>query len=147
MVPLVERLGERELIVLITHPDSDHLGGTAELLAARPGARVLAGALDVPLVGNPERIVRDRYARFAVHDDVPFGEAAAERAFDRAGPSFAGTEAVPRTPAWSSGAAPSWSSQRRDTAPATSPRGSPMTGCSSPPTRSWATAYRHATAS
>jgi len=95
LLPLVERLGERELIVLITHPDSDHLGGTAELLAARPGARVLAGALDVPLVGNPERIVRDRYARFAVHDDVPFGEAAAERAIDRAGPSFTGTEAVP----------------------------------------------------
>ena len=95
LLPLVERLGERELIVLITHPDSDHLGGTAELLAAKPGARVLAGALDVPLVGNPERIVRDRYARFAVHDDVPFGEAAAERAIDRAGPSFTGTEAVP----------------------------------------------------
>jgi glyoxylase-like metal-dependent hydrolase (beta-lactamase superfamily II) len=95
LLPLVERIGERELIVLITHPDSDHLGGTAELLEARPGARVLAGALDVPLVGNPERIVRDRYARFAVHDDVPFGEAAAERAIDRAGPSFTGTEAVP----------------------------------------------------
>jgi glyoxylase-like metal-dependent hydrolase (beta-lactamase superfamily II) len=94
LLPLVERVGERELIVLITHPDSDHLGGTAELLAARPGARVLAGALDVPLVGDPERIVRDRYARFAVHDDVPFGKAAAERAMDRAGPAFAGTEAV-----------------------------------------------------
>jgi glyoxylase-like metal-dependent hydrolase (beta-lactamase superfamily II) len=94
LLPLVERLGERELIVLITHPDSDHLGGTAELLAARPGARVLAGALDVPLVGDPERIVRDRYARFSVHDDVPFGEAAAERAIDRAGPPFTGTEAV-----------------------------------------------------
>ena len=95
LVPLVERLGERDLIVLITHPDSDHLGGTAELLAARPGARVLAGELDVPLVGNPEPIVRDRYARFALHAEVPFGEAAAERAFDRAGPPFAGTEAVP----------------------------------------------------
>ena len=95
LLPLVERLGERELIVLITHPDSDHLGGTAELLAAKPGARVLAGALDVPLVGNPERIVRDRYARFAVHDDVPFGAAAEERAFLRAGPAFTGTQAVP----------------------------------------------------
>jgi len=95
LLPLVERLGERELIVLITHPDSDHLGGTAELLAARPDARVLAGALDLPLVGDPERIVRDRYARFTVHDDVPFGEAAAERAIDRAGLPFTGAEAVP----------------------------------------------------
>src|SRR6185312_16603807 len=108
LLPLVERLGERELIVLITHPDSDHLGGTAELLAAKPGARVLAGALDVPLVGNPERIVRDRYARFAVHDDVPFGEAAAERAIDRAGPSFTGTEVVVPTPGHSPGHVSAW---------------------------------------
>ncbi len=46
LVPLLARLGRRELTVLITHPDSDHLGGTAEVLAAEPAARVLAGAAD-----------------------------------------------------------------------------------------------------
>lgn len=94
LLPLVDRLGVRELSILITHPDSDHLGGTAELLAARPGARVLAGLPDLPLVGNPRRMIRERYARFAAHDDVPFGAAAVERARARAGQRFAGAEAA-----------------------------------------------------
>ena len=88
LLPLVARLGRRDVAVLISHPDSDHLGGTAELLAAEPAARVLAGALDLPLVGDPERMIRERYARFAVHDDVPFGPAAAARARERAGGAF-----------------------------------------------------------
>ena len=91
LLPLVAHLGRRELSVLITHPDSDHLGGTAELLAARPDARVLAGALDLPLVGDPERMIRERYARFSQQDDVPFGPAAAARARERAGGAFACT--------------------------------------------------------
>jgi glyoxylase-like metal-dependent hydrolase (beta-lactamase superfamily II) len=94
LLPLVARLGRHGLAVLITHPDSDHLGGTAELLAARPDARVLAGALDLPLVGDPERMIRERYARFAEHDDVPFGSDASERARARAGAPFAGAEAA-----------------------------------------------------
>lgn len=99
LLPLLARIGERKLAVLITHPDSDHLGGTAELLAARPDARVLAGALDVPLVGDPERMIRERYARFTVEDDVPFGEDAVVRARGRAGLPFGGVEAAhPRKP-------------------------------------------------
>jgi glyoxylase-like metal-dependent hydrolase (beta-lactamase superfamily II) len=94
LLPLLARLGRRDVCVLISHPDSDHLGGTAELLAAQPAARVLAGALDLPLVGDPERMIRERYARFAVHDDVPFGTAASERAHSRAGPPFAGARAA-----------------------------------------------------
>jgi glyoxylase-like metal-dependent hydrolase (beta-lactamase superfamily II) len=97
LLPLVARLGRGALTVLITHPDSDHLGGTAEVLAARPGTRVLAGALDLPLVGDPERMLRERYARFADRDDVPFGPAAAERARSRAGQPFAGAEAAEGT--------------------------------------------------
>jgi len=97
LLPLVARLGRRELVVLITHPDSDHLGGTAELLAQRPDARVLAGGPDLPLVGDPERMIRERYARFAERDDVPFGQAAAERARSRAGLPFEGAEAAEDT--------------------------------------------------
>jgi glyoxylase-like metal-dependent hydrolase (beta-lactamase superfamily II) len=94
LLPLVERVGRRDLVVLITHPDSDHLGGTAELLAAKPATRVLAGALDLPLVGDPERMIRERYARFARQDDVPFGSAADQRARTRAGPPFPGVQAA-----------------------------------------------------
>jgi glyoxylase-like metal-dependent hydrolase (beta-lactamase superfamily II) len=94
LLPLVARLGRRALVVLITHPDSDHLGGTAELLAAHPAARVLAGDADRPLVGDPERMIRERYARFAERDDVPFGQAATERARSRAGRPFPGAEAA-----------------------------------------------------
>jgi glyoxylase-like metal-dependent hydrolase (beta-lactamase superfamily II) len=94
LVPLLARLGRRDLAVLITHPDSDHLGGTAELLATDPAARVLAGALDLPLVGDPERMIHDRYARFSRQDDVPFGAAAMDRARTRAGEPFTGAEAA-----------------------------------------------------
>jgi glyoxylase-like metal-dependent hydrolase (beta-lactamase superfamily II) len=94
LVPLLARLGRRDLAVLITHPDSDHLGGTAELLATEPAARVLAGALDLPLVGDPERMIHDRYARFSRQDDVPFGAAAMDRARTRAGEPFTGAEAA-----------------------------------------------------
>jgi glyoxylase-like metal-dependent hydrolase (beta-lactamase superfamily II) len=94
LLPLLARIGRGRLAVLITHPDSDHLGGTAELLAALPGTRVLAGPSDLPLVGDPERMLRERYARFAQRDDVPFTAAAAERARSRAGQPFAGAEAA-----------------------------------------------------
>ena len=95
VLELVARVDPASVTVLITHPDSDHLGGTAHLLAARPDARVLAGAADVELVGDPERMIRDRYARFSVHDDVPFDDAARERARGRAGAPFTATAAVP----------------------------------------------------
>jgi glyoxylase-like metal-dependent hydrolase (beta-lactamase superfamily II) len=94
LVPLLARLGRPELAILITHPDSDHLGGTADLLAAHPAARVLAGGPDLPLVGDPERMIHDRYARFSRDDDVPFGAAEIERARTRAGAPFTGARAA-----------------------------------------------------
>jgi glyoxylase-like metal-dependent hydrolase (beta-lactamase superfamily II) len=81
--------------VLLTHPDADHLGGTAELLAARPGATVLAGAGDLALVGDPERLIAGRGARFSTRDDVPFDEPALARARARAGAPFTGAGAAP----------------------------------------------------
>jgi glyoxylase-like metal-dependent hydrolase (beta-lactamase superfamily II) len=92
---LLARLGTRALTVLITHPDSDHLGGTAELVASRPDARVLAGAADIRHVGNPERMIVERYARFSLEDDVAFGEAEAARARARAGARFDAGAAAP----------------------------------------------------
>jgi glyoxylase-like metal-dependent hydrolase (beta-lactamase superfamily II) len=91
---LLERLAPTAVTVLITHPDSDHLGGTSVLLAARPDARVLAGEADLALVGDPERMIAERYARFARDDDIPFDEAARARARGRAGKSFTADSAV-----------------------------------------------------
>jgi glyoxylase-like metal-dependent hydrolase (beta-lactamase superfamily II) len=96
LLPTIARLGSRSVSVVITHPDSDHLGGTTELLAAFPNARVLAGAADRALVGDPERMIRERYARFSAVDDVPFAPAAVERARSRAGQPFDGT--IPAKP-------------------------------------------------
>jgi glyoxylase-like metal-dependent hydrolase (beta-lactamase superfamily II) len=96
LLPAIRALGSRSMSVVITHPDSDHLGGTTELLAAFPNARVLAGRADRALVGDPERMIRERYARFAAVDDVPFGPAAVERARSRAGQPFDGT--IPAKP-------------------------------------------------
>ena len=95
VLELVALVAPAAIIVLITHPDSDHLGGTARLLAERPDARVLAGAADLELVGDPERMISVRYARFSVRDDIPFDEAARQRARDRAGAPFAATAAAP----------------------------------------------------
>ena len=136
-----------ELAVLITHPDSDHLGGTAELLAARPDARVLAGRLDLPLVGDPERMIRERYARFAEDDDVPFGGGGRRaRASARRDAVRRRRSRASRGRRSSSEAARRSSSRRRATARATSPPGSPTPGCWPPATRSWAAASRRATA-
>jgi glyoxylase-like metal-dependent hydrolase (beta-lactamase superfamily II) len=93
ILPVLERLGLPP-VVLLTHPDGDHVAGTAELLAAHPGTRLLGGAADLPLLGDPERAIRERYARFAQADDVPFTEAMAERARGRFGAAFPTPEAA-----------------------------------------------------
>jgi glyoxylase-like metal-dependent hydrolase (beta-lactamase superfamily II) len=94
ILPLLERLGLPP-VVLLTHPDGDHVAGTAELLAVHRGARLLGGTADLPLLGDPERAIRERYARFAKDDDVPFTAAMAERARTRFGAPFPTPEAAP----------------------------------------------------
>ncbi len=93
ILPVLARLGVPP-IVLLTHPDGDHVAGTAEVLAVYPGSRVVAGARDVPLMGVPERAIRERYARFAAFDDVPFTEEMHERALARFGAPFDPPEPV-----------------------------------------------------
>lgn len=92
VLDLLDRLG-LEVTVLLTHPDADHVGGTAAILQRNPGARLLAGTADLPLTGDPERAIRERYAAFTA-DDVPFTEADAERARSRFGPAFGPVEGV-----------------------------------------------------
>ena len=94
ILPLLARLGLPP-IVLLTHPDGDHVAGTAEILAAYPGTRVLAGGDDLDLLGAPERAISERYARFSHADDVPFDEAMTVRARTRFGDGFATPEPAP----------------------------------------------------
>ncbi len=91
ILPVLARLGLPPL-VLLSHPDGDHVAGTAEVLAAQPGARVLGGPADLPLLGAPERAIRERYARFATGDDVPFTDAMHARSLERFGAPFATPE-------------------------------------------------------
>lgn len=94
ILPVLDRLGVPP-IVLLTHPDGDHVAGTAEVLASHPGCRVVAGTRDVPLMGVPERAIRERYARFAAVDDVPFTQEMHDRAVTRFGEPFDAPEPAP----------------------------------------------------
>jgi glyoxylase-like metal-dependent hydrolase (beta-lactamase superfamily II) len=61
-------------VLLITHPDTDHCGGTADLVAAVPGLEVIAHEADADALGDPERTIEVRYRRFAsdgVEPDAP----------------------------------------------------------------------------
>lgn len=91
ILPLVQGLeGERsELTLLLTHPDADHCGGTAELLGARPGLETIAHAADCDLLGDPERTIRERYEPFAGSDGIMVSDAARARMRSRLGGPFA----------------------------------------------------------
>ena len=91
LLPLVERLGRARARSCSSRTP------TATISEARPScwlrgpARACSPGLSTCRSSAiPSASIRERYARFAVHDDVPFGEAAAERAIDRAGPPFDG---------------------------------------------------------
>jgi glyoxylase-like metal-dependent hydrolase (beta-lactamase superfamily II) len=90
ILPLLERVAQRpsELTLLLTHPDSDHCGGTAELKAAHPDLQTMAHAADCTLLGDPERTISERYERFATSDGIVLSAAARERSLSRLGPPF-----------------------------------------------------------
>ena len=92
LLDLLDRLG-LEVGILLTHPDADHIGGTAAILERYPDAALMAGTADVDLTGDPERAIDERYAAF-VDDGIPFSDADAERARARFGPAFGPVEAV-----------------------------------------------------
>ena len=92
LLDLLERLG-LEVGILLTHPDADHVGGTAAILERYPDAALMAGTADIDLTGDPERAIDERYAAF-VDDGIPFSDAEAERARARFGPAFGSVEAV-----------------------------------------------------
>jgi glyoxylase-like metal-dependent hydrolase (beta-lactamase superfamily II) len=67
-------LGLEDLdLLLITHSDLDHQGGTHALRTDNPGLWVACGLPDVPLVADPERLVRERYHAYAEDHGVEPG--------------------------------------------------------------------------
>ena len=54
ILPVLERLGVPP-IILLTHPDGDHVAGTGEVLAVYPDARTLGGAASGVGNGAPNR--------------------------------------------------------------------------------------------
>lgn len=50
-------------VVLITHADTDHFGGTSAVLERSPGIVASHGA-DAPWIASPDRVLRERYGQF-----------------------------------------------------------------------------------
>jgi glyoxylase-like metal-dependent hydrolase (beta-lactamase superfamily II) len=92
ILPAVGR-EQRRHVLLITHPDTDHCGGTADLVAAVPGIEVIAHEADREALGDPERTIALRYRRFAEDGVEPDAEALA-RLRSRLGGPFAIDRAI-----------------------------------------------------
>ncbi len=77
ILPALRRLGVgpgQRVVLLVTHPDTDHCGGTAELVAALPRLEVIAHEADRDALGDPERTIEVRYRRFAADGVEPDAE-------------------------------------------------------------------------
>lgn len=73
IVPALEQLGlgVADLnILVITHSDLDHQGGAHALRQANPALWVSCGTLDIPLVCDPEALVRQRYEAYRAEHGI-----------------------------------------------------------------------------
>lgn len=64
VIPALRHLGiseSRIRLVVVTHPDVDHQGGLAALTEACANAVTACGFADRALVGDPEKLLADRY--------------------------------------------------------------------------------------
>lgn len=70
VLPALGRLGlaARDLrLVVVTHPDVDHQGGLASVRAVCENALAACGFADRALVGDPEKLLADRYGCYVEH--------------------------------------------------------------------------------
>jgi glyoxylase-like metal-dependent hydrolase (beta-lactamase superfamily II) len=89
LVPFVQTVAApREITLILTHPDSDHVGGTAGFSAACPKLEVAAHEADRALLGSAQRTIQGRYQAFAASDGIVFTDAARARATARLGGPF-----------------------------------------------------------
>src|SRR4051794_21244193 len=70
VLPALRRLGSAASdlrLVVVTHPDVDHQGGLAGLREACENALAACGFADRALVGDPEKLLADRYGCYVEH--------------------------------------------------------------------------------
>src|SRR5262249_9202584 len=60
--------------LVITHSDLDHQGGTHALRRLNPSLLVGCGALDIPLVSDPDALVERRYGAFEADHGVGYAD-------------------------------------------------------------------------
>jgi glyoxylase-like metal-dependent hydrolase (beta-lactamase superfamily II) len=77
VLPYLDGLGlsaaDLDLLV-ITHCDLDHQGGTHALRRLNPSLLVGCGALDIPLVSDPDALVERRYGAFRADHEIGYDE-------------------------------------------------------------------------
>jgi len=90
VIPLLHELNPdtEELLLLLTHLDADHCGGTAMLRAAYPQLKVGAHSDECPPLGNPELTINERYEPFAESDGITLTAPARQRIRARLGEGF-----------------------------------------------------------
>jgi glyoxylase-like metal-dependent hydrolase (beta-lactamase superfamily II) len=100
-------LGLSELDVLVvTHSDLDHQGGAELLKRANPSLWVTCGALDIPLVSDPEALIARRYEAYSeLHGIAPDEGALAWMRRESGGPvrvdvGWSGGELLELGPDW-----------------------------------------------
>lgn len=97
ILPLLDELAvDGDPLVLLTHPDADHCGGTGALLAARVTSEVVANIPDSSLLGDPERTIAERYQPFAASDGIVAAETALQRMRARLGEPYRITRRLDR---------------------------------------------------
>jgi glyoxylase-like metal-dependent hydrolase (beta-lactamase superfamily II) len=93
-------------MLVITHCDVDHQGGAHALRLANPALVIGCGALDVPLVSDPQALIAERYGAYrAAHEIGPdestlawlSGESGAPERVDI---GFSGGEVLTLAPGW-----------------------------------------------
>lgn len=67
ILPYLEAAGVELDLILISHADVDHFGGTAAIQAAHARALVLAHGLDTPWIESSDAIMRERYGWYDAH--------------------------------------------------------------------------------
>ena len=93
-------------MLVVTHCDLDHQGGAHALKRANPSLWVTCGALDIPLVSDPEVLIAQRYHAYAAdHGIAPDQEALAWMRLESGGAvhvevGWSGGEVLELGPGW-----------------------------------------------
>jgi glyoxylase-like metal-dependent hydrolase (beta-lactamase superfamily II) len=77
VVPYLTKLGlgiEDLGVLVVSHSDLDHQGGAHALRLGNPSLLVTCGALDEPLVSDPERLIAERYEAYRADHGIGYDD-------------------------------------------------------------------------